>query len=91
MDCKDRKGAGPVGAPSDAAFKKLPVGAFEGLLKPKSRHELVRLLKYHVIARRVTLGELDCEKFSRKSVDDAELSLDEPAADRQPQGPVPAR
>ena len=72
------RGAGPftVFAPSDEAFKKLPVGAFEGLLKPKSRHELVRLLKYHVIAKRVTLGELDCKKFSRKSVEGAELLLD---------------
>ncbi len=72
------RGAGPftVFAPSDEAFKKLPIGAFEGLLKPKSRDELVRLLKYHVIAKRVTLGELDCKKFNRKSVEGAELLLD---------------
>jgi uncharacterized surface protein with fasciclin (FAS1) repeats len=72
------RGAGPltVFAPSDEAFKTLPVGAFEGLLKPESRHELIRILKYHAIAGRVTLRELDCKKFSRKSVEGAELLLD---------------
>ncbi len=37
------RGAGPftVFAPSNEAFKKLPVGAFDGLLKPESRDELV--------------------------------------------------
>jgi len=72
------RGAGPftVFAPSDEAFRKLPVGAFDGLLKPESRDELVRILKYHAIAGRVTLRELDCKKFNRKSVEGAELLLD---------------
>jgi uncharacterized surface protein with fasciclin (FAS1) repeats len=72
------RGAGPftVFAPSDEAFKKLPVGAFEGLLKPESKDELVRILKYHAIAGRVTLGELDCKKCNRKSVEGATLLLD---------------
>lgn len=72
------RGAGPftVFAPSDEAFKKLPVGAFDGLLKPESRDELVRILKYHAIAKRVTLRELDCKKFNRKSVEGTELLLD---------------
>ena len=72
------RGAGPftVFAPSDEAFKKLPVGAFDGLLKPESKDELVRILKYHAIAGRVTLSELDCKKFNRKSVEGAELLLD---------------
>ncbi len=72
------RGAGPftIFAPSDEAFKKLPVGAFEGLLKPKSRDELVRILKYHAIAGRVTSRELDFKKFNRRSVEGAELVLD---------------
>jgi uncharacterized surface protein with fasciclin (FAS1) repeats len=72
------KGAGPftVFAPSDEAFKKLPIGAFDGLLKPESRDELVRVLKYHAIAGRVTAKELDCKKFNRKSLEGAELLLD---------------
>jgi uncharacterized surface protein with fasciclin (FAS1) repeats len=72
------RGAGPftVFAPSDEAFKKLPVGAFDGLLKPESRDELVRILKYHTIAARVTSRELDCKKFNRRSIEGAELLLD---------------
>jgi len=72
------KGAGPftVFAPSDEAFKKLPMGAFEGLLKPENKDELVRILKYHAIAGRVTSNMLAGKKFNRKSVEGAELSLD---------------
>jgi uncharacterized surface protein with fasciclin (FAS1) repeats len=72
------RGSGPftVFAPSDEAFKKLPVGAFDGLLKPESRNDLVRILKYHAIAGRVTTKELAGKKYNRKSVDGAELSLD---------------
>ena len=37
------RGAGPFTffAPSDEAFKKLPRGAFEGLLKPASKRDLI--------------------------------------------------
>jgi uncharacterized surface protein with fasciclin (FAS1) repeats len=72
------RGSGPftVFAPSDEAFKKLPVGGFDGLLKPESKKDLVRILKYHAIAGRVTSKELAGKKYSRKSVEGAELSLD---------------
>jgi len=72
------KGSGPFTffAPSDEAFKKLPVGAFDGLLKPESKDELVRMLKYHAIAGRVTSKELAGKKYNRKSVEGSELSLD---------------
>ncbi len=72
------RGAGPftLFAPSDEAFKKLPRGAFEGLLKPANRHELARILKYHAISGRVSSDELSGKKFSRKSVEGAELTLD---------------
>lgn len=72
------RGAGPftVFAPSNEAFKKLPNGAFEGLLKPANRDDLVHILKYHVIAGRLSLDELAGKKFKRKSVEGGELSLD---------------
>jgi uncharacterized surface protein with fasciclin (FAS1) repeats len=49
-------GPGPftVFAPTDAAFEKLPKGAVEALLKPENKAQLVALLKYHVVAGRVT-------------------------------------
>lgn len=49
------KGEGPftVFAPSDEAFARLPKGTLEALLKPENRHQLVELLKYHVVSGRL--------------------------------------
>jgi uncharacterized surface protein with fasciclin (FAS1) repeats len=48
-------GDGPftVFAPTDAAFAKLPAGTVENLLKPENRHQLVEILKYHVVPGRI--------------------------------------
>ena len=44
-------GDGPftVFAPTDEAFKKLPAGTLESLLKPENKDKLVAILKYHVV------------------------------------------
>lgn len=42
-----------VFAPTDAAFKKLPAGTVESLLKPENKGQLAAILKYHVVAGRV--------------------------------------
>ena len=42
-----------VFAPTDDAFAKLPAGTVEMLLKPENRHQLVEILKYHVVPGRV--------------------------------------
>lgn len=49
------KGEGPftVFAPTDDAFNKLPAGTVESLLRPENKQQLVKILKYHVIAGRV--------------------------------------
>jgi len=49
------KGDGPftVFAPTDAAFKKLPAGTVESLLKPENKGKLQEILKYHVVAGKV--------------------------------------
>ncbi len=72
------RGAGPftVFAPSNEAFKKLPTGAFDGLLKPENKNDLVHILKYHAVAGRLSSDELAGKRFKRKSVEGAELSLD---------------
>lgn len=46
----DLKGDGPftVFAPTDEAFKKLPKGVVEDLLKPENKSKLADLLMYHV-------------------------------------------
>lgn len=49
------KGEGPftVLAPTDAAFKKLPAGTVETLLKPENKDKLIAILTYHVIPGKV--------------------------------------
>ena len=46
------KGEGPftVFAPTEAAFKALPKGTLESLLKPENKEKLVAILKYHVVS-----------------------------------------
>jgi uncharacterized surface protein with fasciclin (FAS1) repeats len=48
-------GPGPftVFAPTDAAFKKLPAGTVESLLKPESLAKLKSILLYHVVSGKV--------------------------------------
>ena len=47
-------GAGPftVFAPTNDAFKKLPAGTVEGLVKPENKATLTKVLTYHVAAGR---------------------------------------
>src|SRR3954469_3363249 len=46
------KGKGPftVFAPTEAAFKKLPSGTVENLLKPENKAQLTKVLTYHVLS-----------------------------------------
>jgi len=55
------KGAGPftVFAPNDDAFKKLPAGTVDTLLKPENKQKLVGILTYHVVAGKLDTAELD--------------------------------
>jgi uncharacterized surface protein with fasciclin (FAS1) repeats len=49
------KGTGPftVFAPTNDAFKKLPAGTVETLLKPENKEMLTKVLTYHVVAGRM--------------------------------------
>ena len=53
-------GPGPftVFAPTNEAFAKLPAGTVETVLKPENKALLVKILTYHVVAGRVTAGDL---------------------------------
>lgn len=53
-------GEGPftVFAPSNQAFRGLPEGELERLMKSENREELANLLRFHVVARNVTSEEL---------------------------------
>lgn len=76
-------GEGPftVFAPTNAAFKKLPAGTVEGLLKPESKAALSGILTYHVISGKVSAADVIAGikagggKFVAKTVAGGELTF----------------
>jgi uncharacterized surface protein with fasciclin (FAS1) repeats len=72
------KGKGPftVFAPSDEAFKKLPAGTVENLLKPENKAQLASILTYHVVAGKVTAADVAGKTMKAKSVEGSEISVD---------------
>lgn len=70
------KGAGPftVFAPTDDAFKKLPPGTVESLLKPENKEKLKAILTYHVVAGRVPAAEA-LKLTTAKTVNGKDLKL----------------
>jgi uncharacterized surface protein with fasciclin (FAS1) repeats len=53
-------GAGPftVFAPTNEAFKKLPAGTIDTLLKPENKQKLTSVLTYHVVPGRISAKQL---------------------------------
>ena len=53
-------GTGPftVFAPTNEAFDKLPAGTVDTLLKPENKPLLTKVLTYHVVAGRMSAGDL---------------------------------
>ena len=72
------KGAGPftVFAPTDDAFKKLPNGTVENLLKPENKSQLVKVLTYHVVPGKVMSTSLAGKKTEVKTVEGGILAID---------------
>jgi uncharacterized surface protein with fasciclin (FAS1) repeats len=54
------EGPGPftVFAPTNAAFKELPPGTVDNLLKPENKGDLTGVLTYHVLPGRITAEDL---------------------------------
>lgn len=55
------EGPGPftVFAPTNAAFKKLPAGTVDNLLKPENKDQLTAVLTYHVVPGKLTARDLE--------------------------------
>jgi uncharacterized surface protein with fasciclin (FAS1) repeats len=72
------KGDGPftVFAPTDEAFRALPAGTVERLLRPENRAELTRILTYHVVPGRVTSDQLAGQQTRPNTVAGARLRID---------------
>lgn len=71
------KGAGPftVFAPTDEAFKRLPAGTVETLLKPESKAKLASILSYHVVPRAILAADISGKTMKVKTVEGSELSV----------------
>ena len=72
------KGTGPftVFAPTDEAFKKLPPGTVENLLKPENKAQLVKILTYHVVPGKVMSPALAGKKTDAKTVQGEMVMVD---------------
>ena len=79
------EGAGPftVFAPTNAAFKKLPAGTVETLLKPENKAKLASILEYHVVPGKLTTKALRQQikdghgKAMLKTVNGSDLTAEE--------------
>jgi uncharacterized surface protein with fasciclin (FAS1) repeats len=72
------KGKGPftVFAPTDEAFKKLPAGQLDDLLKPANKEKLKKILTYHVVAKKVMAADLKGKMMEEKTVEGGMLKID---------------
>lgn len=72
------KGPGPftVFAPTDEAFKKLPAGTLEDLLKPENKQKLVEVLTYHVVPSKIMSADLAGKKTDVSTVQGSTLTVD---------------
>jgi len=58
VDTLEGKGPFTVFAPNDDAFKKLPAGTVDTLLKPENKDKLTKILTYHVLAAKVLAADV---------------------------------
>jgi len=58
VDALEGKGPFTVFAPNDDAFKKLPAGTVDTLLKPENKDKLTKILTYHVLAAKVLAADV---------------------------------
>lgn len=72
------KGTGPftVFAPTDEAFKNLPAGTVEMLLKPENKQKLVAVLTYHVVPGTVLSGDIAGKKMMVGTVQGGKIDVD---------------
>jgi uncharacterized surface protein with fasciclin (FAS1) repeats len=69
VDALKAKGPLTVFAPTDEAFQALPDGTIEDLLQPENREKLAAILKYHVVAGKITLGTQQPKTLQGGTVD----------------------
>ena len=72
------KSDGPftVFAPTDEAFRALPAGTLDRLLRPENRAELRRILTYHVVAGRIEARDLAGRQVRPHTIAGPRLDID---------------
>src|SRR4029079_15921857 len=81
VDTLQSPGPFTVFAPTNEAFKKLPAGTVDTLLKPENKKTLTNVLTYHVVPGRITAKDLMAAikdgngKASLKTVEGEPLSV----------------
>src|SRR4051794_22885987 len=72
------KGPGPftVFAPTDEAFRKLPAGTVENLLKPENKAQLTKVLTYHVVPGKVMASDVKGKTTTAKTVEGSAVAID---------------
>lgn len=64
-----------VFAPTDEAFKALPAGTVETLLKPENKAQLVSVLTYHVVSGKANAAAVTAQK-QWKTVEGSPVHID---------------
>jgi uncharacterized surface protein with fasciclin (FAS1) repeats len=59
-----------VFAPTDDAFKKLPAGTVDDLLKPENKAKLAGILSYHVVGSKIMAADIADGKTEVKTIKD---------------------
>ncbi len=59
-----------VFAPTDDAFKALPAGTVEDLLKPENKAKLAAILKYHVVPSKIMAADIADGKTEVKTLNE---------------------
>lgn len=72
------KGSGPftVFAPTDEAFKALPTGTVESLLKPENKSKLIAILSYHVVPGKTVSSKIAGKMLTAKTVQGGSVNID---------------
>jgi uncharacterized surface protein with fasciclin (FAS1) repeats len=71
----EARGPFTVFAPTNEAFKKLPAGTLEDLLKPENRAKLAAILKGHVIKGRVQAADVKVGKVKTLEGNEVEIEV----------------
>ena len=75
VDTLSSTGPFTVFAPTDDAFAKIPADTIADLLKPENKEKLAGILKYHVVAGKVTAADVS-KLTTAKTFNGQEVTID---------------